>query len=316
LGESNALLLVTSFDSNAGRVKLFKTAHHPRFVHDYQRTACEVAMATAAAPTYFPAFSATDGQAYLDGGIWANCPIVIGLLESVFVLGRASTSIDVLSIGTTDEPFDVAKGKRLGGILPWNRQLVDLLMQAQIDGALAQARIITNKQSLRINASTRHGRFSLDNANRIEELRGLGAHYARESLDAISTRFLDRPADKFEPFHQVSVEPRQPALADAEHVARRRRRRSLGTARTGLPRTQYRVADISVTGALLETGGEMPVGNPIELDISLENGANARMDAVVVRNQRPEWGVTAGVGVQFTRFEGQAKAVIESYVRE
>ena len=70
-----------------------------------------------------------------------------------------------------------------------------------------------------------------------------------------------------------------------------------------------------MTGALLETEGEMPVGNPIELDISLENGANAHVDAVVVRNQQPEWGVTAGVGVQFTRFEGQAKAVIESYVR-
>src|SRR5262249_20461705 len=114
LGESQCRLVIPSYDCNAGQVQVFKTAHHKRFVQDYRRTAVEVAMATAAAPTYFPAFTSPDGQAFLDGGVWANCPAVVGLLEAVFVLDHSAHDVEILSIGTTESPFDVSRTRRLG----------------------------------------------------------------------------------------------------------------------------------------------------------------------------------------------------------
>ncbi len=38
-------------------------------------------MASAAAPTYFPSFQIDDQDAHIDGGIWANNPIVVGIAE-------------------------------------------------------------------------------------------------------------------------------------------------------------------------------------------------------------------------------------------
>lgn len=312
LGESRCRLVIPAFDCNAGRVHLFKTAHHVRFVQDYRRCAQEIAMATAAAPTYFPAFCSSEGQSFLDGGVWANCPVVIGLLEAVFVLGKAPSCIDVLSIGTTSSPFDVPTQRRVGGLLAWKSNVIDLLMKAQVDGAIAQAQIITGKRILRINATTRPGRFSLDDSTQIDALRGLGAQAAKDQCDEVASRFLDSAVAKFHPSHRLDEVHAQPRAK--QYVSRRRRRRSLGTARAGFPHTVYQVVDISASGALLETPGEMPVGNSIELDLQLEDGNEARVAAKVVRNQQPRWGLIAGVGVQFTEFKGESQKIIERYV--
>jgi hypothetical protein len=97
-------------------------------------------------------------------------------------------------------------------------------------------------------------------------------------------------------------------------VARRRRRRSLGTACTVGPKKVHRLVDISVTGALLETDRELPVGQLLELDMSLDDCTEARVTARVVRVQYPEWGLTAGVGVAFTDYEADSEDIIKNYV--
>lgn len=91
-------------------------------------------------------------------------------------------------------------------------------------------------------------------------------------------------------------------------------RRSLGTACTiGAERT-LRIADISVTGALLETFGEIPEGQVLDLDLALENGQRVRVTARVVRIQHPQWGRVGGVGVQFIRFEGDSLSILEEFL--
>jgi patatin-like phospholipase/acyl hydrolase len=313
LGESTCRLVIPSYDCNAGRVQLFKTAHEPRLIRDYRTRAVDIAMATAAAPTYYPPFTAPDGQAFLDGGIWANCPIVVGLLEAVFVLHAPPTDVEVLSIGTTDAPFDVAKRKRAGGFLSWNRQLMTLLLQAQYDGALAQAQLVTGQRTLRIDVTTRPGRFTLDDASRIEELSGLGASCAKEHVAQVAERFLDTPARPFRPFHSPGASARPKEDVPRRKVARRRRRRSLGIAQAG-PQHCHRIVDISTSGALLETKGEIAIGTPIDLDLHLEGGVTARVAARVVRLQQPRWGQVGGIGVRFTEFREGSRAAIESYV--
>lgn len=98
-----------------------------------------------------------------------------------------------------------------------------------------------------------------------------------------------------------------------DHVARRLRR-SLGSATSGRPGQSLRIADISLSGALLETFGEIPENQVLDLELALENGRRIRVAAKVVRIQYPQWGRVGGVGVQFVRFEGASRAILERYL--
>ena len=76
----------------------------------------------------------------------------------------------------------------------------------------------------------------------------------------------------------------------------------------------HRVVDISVSGALLETDGEIPIGQLLELDLALDSTRRACVVAKVVRVQEPAWGVVGGVGVVFTQYDGDSVDVIQQYV--
>jgi hypothetical protein len=94
----------------------------------------------------------------------------------------------------------------------------------------------------------------------------------------------------------------------------RRMRRSLGTACTADAGRTLRIADISVTGALLESFGEIPEGQVLDLDLALDNGTHVRVTAEVVRIQHPQWGRVGGVGVQFIQFEGESRSILEEFL--
>jgi len=95
-------LVVPSYNLGENAVYLFKTPHHVRLRRDFRVTMWAVAMATSAAPTYFPAFRLpTDHVRLVDGGVWANNPAMVGVTEAVSMFGCALDEIRVLSVGTT-----------------------------------------------------------------------------------------------------------------------------------------------------------------------------------------------------------------------
>ena len=142
---------------------------------------------------------------HIDGGIWANCPATVGLIEAISVLGQQPKDIEILSLGTTIKPFHVSPRRRKGGLLFWHKGIIDLLMQAQVAGALAQAKVLSGRKALRINVTTQSGRFAMDNARHIAELRALGIREARHCEHEVSQRFLDTPAEPFVPYHCLSL---------------------------------------------------------------------------------------------------------------
>lgn len=74
LGDSTKRLVIPSYNLGEDDVYIFKTPHHERLRRDWKVPAWKVAMATAAAPTYFPAYCGVDGIRLVDGGVWANNP--------------------------------------------------------------------------------------------------------------------------------------------------------------------------------------------------------------------------------------------------
>jgi patatin-like phospholipase/acyl hydrolase len=131
LGDSRCRLLIPAYDVNQGRVYLFKTAHHERFQFDVKVPAVDVALATSAAPTYFPAQEIPWHGTYIDGGVWANCPVMIGITEAITFLDKKLEDIHLLSISTTNYPFRISNSKRMGGILNWNSTIIETLMFGQ-----------------------------------------------------------------------------------------------------------------------------------------------------------------------------------------
>ena len=109
LGESPTRLVIPSINLTNGQTKVFKTPHLPGLHIDLHLPVVDVVMATTAAPTYFPYAVIQPGSMYVDGGLWANNPTMVGLVESMAISNRCLRDEDprfdlettsVLSVGT------------------------------------------------------------------------------------------------------------------------------------------------------------------------------------------------------------------------
>jgi patatin-like phospholipase/acyl hydrolase len=200
LADSRARLLIPAFDATSADIHIFKTAHHRRLEMDYTLAAVDVAMATAAAPTYFPAFDSKNCITLVDGGIWANNPVAIAVVEGITVLGWNGDEIDVLSIGCTEEAIDFRK--RGHGGLFWLLRAFQAAVRGQSRSALGMARHLTGRDRgleniVRVSPDVDRRRFSMDAACGIDELRGLAHSEARKALPELKGRFFEAEAEPF-----------------------------------------------------------------------------------------------------------------------
>jgi predicted acylesterase/phospholipase RssA len=67
-----------------------------------------VALATAAAPTYFRPLEHS-GYTLLDGGVWANNPIMLAVIEALICFDITREQVDVLSLGCGDDRYVVSQ---------------------------------------------------------------------------------------------------------------------------------------------------------------------------------------------------------------
>lgn len=133
------------YDLHMGKPSVLKSDYHPAFTRDYHIPAYQAALATSAAPTYFDPYSAeyTDLKGIektfhnkVDGGVVANNPALLGIVEAQEAFGQDLSSLKVLSIGTGYHKFSDAETRKKWGILYWmkkdnKKRLIDLFMQGQ-----------------------------------------------------------------------------------------------------------------------------------------------------------------------------------------
>lgn len=207
IGESTTRLVIPSFNIETGEVHVWKTAHHPRLERDYKHRAVDVALSTAAAPTYFPTYLTNSGIPLIDGGVWANNPVAIAMVEAMGILKWDPASIQILSLGCTTPPLTVNWGRNHSlGIVGWSRKVVDVFMTAQSVSAIGMVQhlLADRSQLTRISPVVGTGRFDLDKLDGIPVLRGLGDFEARKALPKLRERFFDLgDAEHFIPFHSA-----------------------------------------------------------------------------------------------------------------
>ncbi|MBV9521691.1 MAG: patatin-like phospholipase family protein, partial [Alphaproteobacteria bacterium] len=220
LGESRKRLLIPSLNLAAERVHLYKTSHHPKLVRDYKVPAVEVALATVAAPTYFPIHMSPDGVPYIDGSMWARNPLGLAVVEAIGVLEWPRADIRILSLGCTSTHLNVSWQKRISlGTSYWGAHIADVFMKAQSSSAIATAHaLIGSRNVFRISPDTSHYRFTLDGVRHIPLLEALGREEALRQVAGLRDLFFQSAAEPFTPCHALAG-AETPASAEALAVA-------------------------------------------------------------------------------------------------
>ena len=205
LGQSKKRLVIPSFNLENGEVYNWKTAHHPKLEHDHSALMVDVALSTAAAPTYFPTHRSGRGVPLIDGGVWANNPIAVAVIEAIGILGWSPDELRVLSLGCTTTPFGAGMARfHSVGRGYWIWKLVDLFTNAQCESAVGMAQHLVRDRNNVKRISPRIGAFiRLDDVSEIPSLVGLGWSECRKELPALRELFFREPfAEPFEPFHK------------------------------------------------------------------------------------------------------------------
>ena len=215
LGESQTRLVIPSLNLATEHVHIYKTSHHAGLINDYKVSAVEVALATVAAPTYFPVHLSPEGVPFVDGSVWARNPMGLAVIEAIGILEWPRESIRLLSLGCTATHLDVSwtswkKHTSLGAAF-WAARLADVFMKAQSSSAVVTAHALVGGGNVfRIDPDMSQHRFTIDGVRHMPLLRQLGQGEAAEAFPTLAPVFFQEKAATFEPYHRLPSPP-QPA---------------------------------------------------------------------------------------------------------
>lgn len=137
IGDSSNLLCIPSYNFTNAMPRVFKYDHNHLPGRDNDLSCVDVALATSAAPTYFPLceIEALDNRQFIDGGVWANNPTMVGVIEALtYFVGndRDFGSIEVLSLSSLNNASGKPlKLKRQRSFLQWRNDLFETSLIGQ-----------------------------------------------------------------------------------------------------------------------------------------------------------------------------------------
>ncbi|SHM56715.1 Patatin-like phospholipase [Paracoccus solventivorans] len=200
LGSSKVRLIVPAFDGRHSEVFVFKTPHHPDYKTDRHVPMVTIGLATAAAPTFFRPLE-RGGYLLVDGGVWANNPVMLAVIEALTCFTVESNQIDVLTIGGGDDPYIISSRQiRLGGLFFW-KDAIFAAMRLQSLAATNQARLLLGPPNvMRLDPPINEKRIELDDWRRaVEGLVPAAVKSVAAKGDMIAEQFLVTPAQPYTP---------------------------------------------------------------------------------------------------------------------
>lgn len=196
--DSCTRLCIPSIDITNGKVRVYKTPHSviiPReetYFADRDKEMWQVAMATSAAPTFFKPAKVKSSY-FVDGGLWANNPSLVGVIEGLKT-GYDLEEIYLLSLGTGETTFQVAQHKAerfnlkslgVSGLVELSYQSQSQAVQNQIMGLLGG-----HDRYLRVQHQFQSN-VGMDDASRLEDMKAAGYNLYIEYGAEIMQRFFD-----------------------------------------------------------------------------------------------------------------------------
>lgn len=199
LGQAKTRLCIPAFEGRHGEPWIFKTPHHPHYQKDRVERMVKVGLSTAAAPTYFEALP-NNGYVMVDGGLWANNPVMNGLVDALACYDIDRAQVRILSLGCGETAFKVDDAKARGGMFQW-RGVIAAAMRAQSMNALGQAYLLVGKDRvMRVDAPESPNPIALDDWRRArEELPAMARSLVEGAGREIARDFFADAADSFVP---------------------------------------------------------------------------------------------------------------------
>ncbi|MEL7106270.1 MAG: CBASS cGAMP-activated phospholipase [Pseudomonadota bacterium] len=210
LGHARTRVMIPAFHGKTQRVYIFKTAHADRLTTDFKELAVDVAMSTAAAPTYFEEYHTERDLGLVDGGLWANNPSGIAVVEGIGTLGSKPSKVRVLSVSCLE---DVDEIRSRTGAIRFAPQMAGFFMAGQSHGSLGIAHVLTghvggsdHRAIYRVTQSVGPNVYKLDDTRTIRDLKSRALAEAREQKPNLAEIFFGEKAERFEPVHKLSEE--------------------------------------------------------------------------------------------------------------
>jgi patatin-like phospholipase/acyl hydrolase len=201
-GEAQRRLCIPSFDGST-EVNVFKTPHHPDFKLDWREQMVTIALATSAAPTFFSVYLNNDRR-FADGGVWANNPTMVALVDALTCYDLDRRQVQILSLGCGEsEMYITDRQVHLGGLWHW-RDIISAAMRLAGQNALGQAGLLIGRdQLLRIDAPPVHeSPIELDDFDRAgKELPPIAAQLASAHYEAVKVKFFTEAAEPYSAFY-------------------------------------------------------------------------------------------------------------------
>lgn len=209
LGDAQSRLVVPSFDGRHGEPFIYKTPHHPDYKKDRHKRMVDVALHTSAAPYYYPGVLDA-GYVMMDGGLWANTPVMNALVDALACFDVTREDIRILSIGTGQEAFTIDERSRLGGWLRWRSlRPYYAATRAQSKDSLGQAYLMIGRQNVhRIDVPESDDPIGLDETRRaVRELPRMARVHAEAVGHHLHSVFLTGRAAPYVPCPLLVSEP-------------------------------------------------------------------------------------------------------------
>lgn len=199
LGQARTRLCIPSFEGRHGEPWIFKTPHHPHYQKDRVERMVKVGLSTAAAPTFFEALP-NNGYVMVDGGLWANNPIMNALVDALACYDIDRAQIQILSLGCGETAFKVDDRMSRGGMLQW-RGVIAAAMRAQSLNALGQSYLLVGKDRvMRVDAPESPNPIALDDHHRAgQELPAMARSLVEGAGREIDRAFFGDAVDPFIP---------------------------------------------------------------------------------------------------------------------
>jgi len=136
--DCNNLLCIPTYLYTEARPWIFKYDHKEHSLDRDKNALCvDVALSTSAAPTYFPLAQIPyyDNKQFVDGGVWANNPTLVGLIEALsYFVGndKEFQKLKILSISSLSiTGGQKIRKKRAMSFVDWRNDLFNLSMSGQ-----------------------------------------------------------------------------------------------------------------------------------------------------------------------------------------
>jgi patatin-like phospholipase/acyl hydrolase len=196
LGDVQTDVCITAVALRNGKPRFHKSDYQRRDGARIDEKLSDVALATSAAPTYFGAHNLKHSDRLIDGGICANNPAVVALVDAVRFdrpskrgteATRSFSRVVMVSVGTGEQPlmpYD-AEAMAQAGLLDWAQHISDVMFESQSWVAHFQAQFLLGDNYLRINPKLGLA-MEMDDINHLSDLRNIA------DIGDIEERFMQK----------------------------------------------------------------------------------------------------------------------------